>query len=69
MVEEDQDDDDVEKVSWSGEPVGSKMVLLHVPGQSSDWLQRFSTCLLRYLLVCQRNRGIQSEGRERARLP
>lgn len=35
MVKEDQDDDDVEKVSWSGEPVGSKLVLLHVSGQSS----------------------------------
>lgn len=24
LVEEDDDEDDVEKVSWSGEPVGSK---------------------------------------------
>lgn len=24
LVEEDEDEDDVEKVSWSGEPVGSE---------------------------------------------
>lgn len=28
LVDEDEDEDDVEKVSWSGEPVGSKTDLL-----------------------------------------
>lgn len=36
LVEEDEDEDDVEKVSWSGEPVGSKASLVtstpgHIP--------------------------------------
>lgn len=26
----DEDDDDVEKVSWSGEPVGSERIIIHV---------------------------------------
>lgn len=66
---EDDDPEDVEKVNWSGEPVGSE-------ARSADYRWRtpaakvtFSTCLLRYLLVGPRNRSIQSEDRERARPP
>lgn len=31
LVDEDEDEDDVEKVSWSGEPVGSKTSFLITP--------------------------------------
>lgn len=43
---DDDDEDDVEKVSWSGEPVGSKCL---VPWRilSCDWLQADDPCLLR----------------------
>uniref|UniRef100_A0AAQ5YHK4 Spermatogenesis-defective protein 39 homolog n=1 Tax=Amphiprion ocellaris TaxID=80972 RepID=A0AAQ5YHK4_AMPOC len=34
LVEEDDDEDDVEKVSWSGEPVGSKTPLLSLSDSS-----------------------------------
>lgn len=69
LVEED-DDEDVEKVNWSGEPVGSETGLsLENPALWLAATFTFSTCLLRYLLVSQRNRSVQSEDRERARPP
>lgn len=75
LVEEDDDEDDVEKVSWSGEPVGSKLISVSIKHLctilSYDWLQGVD-CLpvfLRYLMVSQRDSSVQSEDRQRARLP
>lgn len=36
LVDEEEDEDDVEKVSWSGEPVGSKTDLLITPMHKAE---------------------------------
>lgn len=36
LVDEDEDEDDVEKVSWSGEPVGSKTSLIITPVDNAE---------------------------------
>lgn len=70
LVDEDEDEEDVEKVSWSGEPVGSKTLThtnTHVWG--SGWLlQSVLLGSFRYLLVGEGDGG-QSEDRARGRLP
>ena len=46
LVEEDDDEEDVEKISWSGEPVGSEfIIIINTCGQFWAWLSQLSLLL------------------------
>lgn len=72
LVDEDDDEEEVEKVSWSGEPVGSKTYThtnTHMCGAVVGCCKVSCWVSLRYLLVGEGDGGSQSEGGARARLP